>query len=63
MTFGTHPLDSQLHNWDESQAVVVVHEKSDSRAYREIHDPQAAKPEGIFSHIEERELVASLPLC
>jgi len=63
MTFGTHTLDSLLHNWDESQAVVIVHEKSDSRAHRENHDLQAARPEGIFSHIEERELVDSLPLC
>jgi len=63
MNFGTHTLDSQLHNWDESQAVVVVHDKPAGRAYWENHGPKASKPEGIFGDIEERELIDCLPLC
>lgn len=58
-----HPCDGLLHNWDESQSVVMVWEFSQmDNGYRSI-EPLAAKPEGIFSQIEERELIDCLPLC
>jgi hypothetical protein len=60
---GSHEADAKIHNWNDRQAVVVVHEKSDSSVYQENHGPYAAMPEGIFCHVEERELVDSLPLC
>jgi hypothetical protein len=62
--FGDHALDSKVHNWDESDRVVMVYEQSDNSGHYWGHyEGRVAKPEGIFNHIEERELVDSLPLC
>jgi hypothetical protein len=62
--FGDHVLDDKVHNWDESQAVVLMYEQSDNSGHYWGHyEGRVAKPEGIFNHIEERELVDSLPLC
>jgi len=60
---GKHEIDAKIHNWDESQSVVVVYDQSDNTNYWGHYEARAAKTEGIFNHIEERELVDSLPLC
>lgn len=54
--------DINLHDWDADPNVVIVHDGSKC-PYRNNLEPVAAKPEGIFRSIEEKELVDSLPLC
>lgn len=56
--------DKVVHDWNKNQNVVVVHNYS---ADEPDNDPKyeqtyAASPSGIFSCIEEKELMDSLPL-
>ena len=55
-------MDAKTHDWND-QSVVVVYDNSEEQPYAHHIDPTAAKPEGLFAKIEERELIDSLPLC
>ena len=59
---GVHAMDAKTHDWND-QSVVVVYDNSEEQPYAHHIDPTAAKPEGLFAKIEERELIDSLPLC
>lgn len=61
---GEHDADALVHDWNQDQNVVVVHnysadEPDDDPKYEQTY---AARPSGVFSCIEERELLDSLPL-
>jgi hypothetical protein len=55
--------EKDLHDWSDSQSVVMVWELSDHSQTFGYDEARVMKPEGIFNSIEERELVNSLPLC
>lgn len=61
--FGQSRLDAVLHDWDVDPNVVIVHDQTDERHIYRSSCARAAKPEGVFSKIEEAELIDSLPLC
>ena len=61
---GEADADAVVHDWNQDQNVVVVHnysadEPDDDPKYEQ---PYAARPSGVFSCIEEKELLDSLPL-
>jgi hypothetical protein len=55
--------EKDVHDWSDSQSVVMVWEYSDKDQTFGYDEARVMKPEGIFNSIEERELVNSLPLC
>jgi hypothetical protein len=62
-SLGQHPIDDKMHDWSDQSMVVVYDNWADEQEGYKYLDPYAAKPEGLFSRIEEKELIDSLPLC
>ena len=59
-------VDSMFHDWDTDQNVVVVEEQIEGPGTWSDHqsvDYYACSPGQVFSHMEEKELLDSLPMC
>lgn len=63
MKWGSHIADKNIHDWSQSQKEIMVSDHSTEASAYAWPEPRAARPEGVFSSIEERELLDSLPLC
>jgi hypothetical protein len=58
--------DEKFHNWDLDQGKVVVSESIEAEGQWQIHhevESYACHPGQVFSHMEEKELLDSLPMC
>jgi len=51
--------DSQYHDWQGDQNAVMVKECWDGITYQ----PYAARPDQVFDHLLEQQLLESLPVC
>jgi hypothetical protein len=61
---GDHVADKYIYNWSAKKPMVVVWDNSSDHSDNWSHrDPYISRPEDIFKSIEEKELMASLPLC
>jgi hypothetical protein len=63
---GVSHVDSLFHDWDTDQNVVVVEEQIEGPGTWSDHqsvDYYACSPGQVFSHMEEKELLDSLPMC